>query len=420
MSDSQVRPSPDLEEEEEPDVPPEYECAICLKLLLDAVSTSCGHNFCHGCLHRSLDIRSQCPLCRTPLSGIPPPNRLLASMISDRFPELTVWRRKEEAEARKAAEAESWRLRASEAGGESLLPLFSFSGAPLLFPGEKCPFFIYEPQYLEMVEHSLQGDRRIALVEPSLLPVGGEEAGGRFQGVCLELVEVFPHSQGKHIISKTLHRIQITEGPIQGENRPYSLLRAAPVFDRALSSQVAQSSALPSEGLNRSAETEGGEGVRVRLGRDGERETTEDTAIPNGIRPPSSSDSSSSSATQAAIDLQRETAGMDELSQARVMWTRAQAQLQKLKRSLGHSGMQIFDMTHGAAPTIAPNGGSSADFEKASFWLAKVLRLSRSERLQFSSCTNTVERLRGLLQILEGARSGAVVLRMSNSSVVST
>jgi hypothetical protein len=41
------------------------ECTVCTELLLDPVTTSCGHTFCRGCLRQSLDHNTKCPMCRT-------------------------------------------------------------------------------------------------------------------------------------------------------------------------------------------------------------------------------------------------------------------------------------------------------------------------------------------------------------------
>lgn len=40
------------------------ECPVCLRLLLQPVTTRCGHTFCKECLGRALELSSGCPLCR--------------------------------------------------------------------------------------------------------------------------------------------------------------------------------------------------------------------------------------------------------------------------------------------------------------------------------------------------------------------
>lgn len=69
------------------EIPQEFECAVCMKLLLDPVSTSCGHTFCKTCIERSLDFRTQCPLCRATLIGGTNVNVLIANLIEQRYPD---------------------------------------------------------------------------------------------------------------------------------------------------------------------------------------------------------------------------------------------------------------------------------------------------------------------------------------------
>ena len=77
-------------------VPPEFECALCLRLLLDPVSVSCGHTFCRGCLETSFDFRASCPLCRNPIVAGRNVNVLIQSVIQERFPKALEERVKEQ------------------------------------------------------------------------------------------------------------------------------------------------------------------------------------------------------------------------------------------------------------------------------------------------------------------------------------
>merc|ERR1711977_223495 len=44
-------------------------CPICFCEVTDPLATKCGHIFCHGCLKRSLFLRSACPSCNTELDN---------------------------------------------------------------------------------------------------------------------------------------------------------------------------------------------------------------------------------------------------------------------------------------------------------------------------------------------------------------
>jgi len=81
----------------EEDIPPDFECALCLKLLLDPLSVSCGHTFCRTCINRSQEYRTACPMCRKPVHVGGGVNVLLANIIAERFPNALALRKEERA-----------------------------------------------------------------------------------------------------------------------------------------------------------------------------------------------------------------------------------------------------------------------------------------------------------------------------------
>eukprot|EP00668_Euglena_longa_P015577 GGOE01019677.1.p1 GENE.GGOE01019677.1~~GGOE01019677.1.p1 ORF type:complete len:233 (-),score=65.54 GGOE01019677.1:316-1014(-) len=66
----------------------DYECPLCLKLLVRPTTTPCGHSFCHRCLVKALESRYTCPLCRHDFEEFPllNPNILLVSLIEKYWP----------------------------------------------------------------------------------------------------------------------------------------------------------------------------------------------------------------------------------------------------------------------------------------------------------------------------------------------
>ena len=48
-------------------VEPEFECQICMDLLVEPITTICGHTFCKICLIRYLRTKLNCPMCRKPI-----------------------------------------------------------------------------------------------------------------------------------------------------------------------------------------------------------------------------------------------------------------------------------------------------------------------------------------------------------------
>ena len=49
----------------------------------------------------------------------------------------------------------------------AVIPVFPLSAA-LLLPGGRMPLNIFEPRYLEMVDHVIGGDRIVGMIQPSL------------------------------------------------------------------------------------------------------------------------------------------------------------------------------------------------------------------------------------------------------------
>jgi hypothetical protein len=50
----------------------DYQCTVCLDLLFEPSTTSCGHTFCRPCLLRATAANPSCPLCRKNLGLIVP------------------------------------------------------------------------------------------------------------------------------------------------------------------------------------------------------------------------------------------------------------------------------------------------------------------------------------------------------------
>ncbi|PFH34538.1 hypothetical protein BESB_065710 [Besnoitia besnoiti] len=117
-----AQPRRSAEEEsrrEEEEVPQEFECVICMKILLLPVTTPCGHNFCKGCIDEAVSYRPCCPLCRCPLllSGAADPvsglssgsslrvNTLMQQLLERNYPQAMRERRQHEEERRQEAAA---------------------------------------------------------------------------------------------------------------------------------------------------------------------------------------------------------------------------------------------------------------------------------------------------------------------------
>lgn len=47
---------------------PTFSCPICMSTLVSPCSTVCGHIFCEGCIKSAIQVKKQCPTCRTKLT----------------------------------------------------------------------------------------------------------------------------------------------------------------------------------------------------------------------------------------------------------------------------------------------------------------------------------------------------------------
>lgn len=125
----------------------ELDCHVCYNMLLDPVTTACGHTFCRKCLVRALDHTLHCPVCRRSLTIPPsldgqPSNNCLVALLSSLCPELV------------AARAEA--VTQEERGAPELdTALFVCT---LGFPAMPTFLHIFEPRYRLMIRRALESN----------------------------------------------------------------------------------------------------------------------------------------------------------------------------------------------------------------------------------------------------------------------
>jgi len=130
------------------------DCQVCYNLLLDPVTTPCGHTLCRICLTRTLDHSLHCPVCRRGL-GLPPSllghpsNKTLTSLLDALCPQTVASRRQAIAQ--------------EETGGEGTLntPLFVCA---LGFPNTPTFLRIFEPRYRLMLRRCMEGNREFGML----------------------------------------------------------------------------------------------------------------------------------------------------------------------------------------------------------------------------------------------------------------
>lgn len=128
----------------------ELDCQVCYGLLLDPLTTTCGHTFCRKCVARVLDHSNLCPICRRELLMPPgainvPGNNRLSKLLSNLCPDLV--------EAREAAAA----LEEGIMIGEQNVPLFICT---LAYPSMPTFLHIFEPRYRLMIRRAIESGTR--------------------------------------------------------------------------------------------------------------------------------------------------------------------------------------------------------------------------------------------------------------------
>lgn len=181
----------------------EVDCQVCYALMLDPVTTFCGHTLCRNCLARVLDHSLHCPVCRRDLAIPPsllrqPSNKTLVRLLNGLCPEVV------------AARAEAVALEESGGEGGSTLPLFVCT---LGFPNQPTFLRIFEPRYRLMLRRAMEANRQFGMLmynrygEPQ-----GELGTVHFYqyGTMLEIVHAQMMSDGTSLVeTRGLYRFRV-------------------------------------------------------------------------------------------------------------------------------------------------------------------------------------------------------------------
>ncbi|MCJ1484645.1 hypothetical protein MMC06_004818 [Schaereria dolodes] len=133
----------------------ELDCQVCYALLLDPLTTTCGHTFCRRCVARILDHSTQCPICRRILTMPPgaqhePSNQRLSKLLLGLCPDAVASR------AETAAQEELVMV------GENNVPLFVVT---LAYPSMPTFLHIFEPRYRLMIRRAIDsGERKFGML----------------------------------------------------------------------------------------------------------------------------------------------------------------------------------------------------------------------------------------------------------------
>ena len=132
----------------------ELECQVCYAIMVDPITTTCGHTFCRQCVARVLDHANLCPICRRQLPMAPglqlePSNKRISYILEGLLKDVL--------EARKAAIALEDTL-----DEHASMPLFPCT---LAFPMMPTFLHIFEPRYRLMIRRCIEnGSRKFGML----------------------------------------------------------------------------------------------------------------------------------------------------------------------------------------------------------------------------------------------------------------
>ncbi|KAB1256967.1 LON peptidase N-terminal domain and RING finger protein 2, partial [Camelus dromedarius] len=144
----------------------DFECALCMRLLFEPVTTPCGHTFCLKCLERCLDHAPHCPLCKEKLSELLASRNFNVTTLAE---ELIVRYLSDELSDRKRIYDEEMTELSNLTRD---VPIFVCAMA---FPTVPCPLHVFEPRYRLMIRRCMEtGTRRFGMC------LSAEHAGGSY------------------------------------------------------------------------------------------------------------------------------------------------------------------------------------------------------------------------------------------------
>lgn len=132
----------------------EMECHVCYNLMLEPVTTPCGHSFCRKCLVRILDHARLCPVCRREL----PILASLEGQPSDKYVvELCEGLCPEHVAARAVAADEEETIAPNGADTSLFICTVAFPGTPNFL-------HIFEPRYRLMLRRAMAGNGTFGII----------------------------------------------------------------------------------------------------------------------------------------------------------------------------------------------------------------------------------------------------------------
>jgi len=187
----------------------ELECQVCYSLMVDPLTTTCGHTYCRKCVARVLDHSTLCPACRRPLLSMRP--GVSTEPSNKRLSHITNGLLADELTARIVAIQEE-----EATDEEGLMPLFPCT---LAYPGMPTFLHVFEPRYRLMIRRCVENGSRtfgMMMYNTHRLPQGNLGRSQYMQyGTALHIsrIEVFP--DGRSLLeTQGLYRFRVLEGSL--------------------------------------------------------------------------------------------------------------------------------------------------------------------------------------------------------------
>lgn len=218
----------------------DFDCPLCMQIMVAPVTTPCGHTFCRRCLDRSLDHSPVCPLCKSTTlktylaerrEAI---NEFLEECMRKLIPEeFTERERTVAAELMELAGLSSLPTEPSrqfcgnfeEANGCSEIPIFVCT---ISFPNVRCPLHIFEPRYRLMIRRTMEiGTRQFGMT----CKITHKEPYSEF-GTMLEIRDIHVLRDGRSVIdTRGRRRFRVLERRVRDGYNVASVefLKDAPV-----------------------------------------------------------------------------------------------------------------------------------------------------------------------------------------------
>lgn len=133
----------------------ELDCQLCYSLILDPLTTPCGHTFCRKCVTLVLNHSDLCPVCRRTLNmpsriQSEPMNKRLSGLMQTLIPHQV------------AAQREALRQDGGGLSDQRVIPLFVSS---VCFPTMPTFLHIFEPRYRIMIRKVMESqEQRFGMV----------------------------------------------------------------------------------------------------------------------------------------------------------------------------------------------------------------------------------------------------------------